>query len=162
MKITWTFSNVQDTAAKMGIKREKILASAKRGLVKGMEYFLGETIRNQMSQRSNTSLGVVTGYLRHSWDVTKYDISFGGITIVKMATAAPYAAVHQFGSKDWDGTFGGSNLRGRYVKRALRQVGAPRRHNIPKRLHIYEDFKSSGPAILGRAVRDEVAAMAGI
>jgi hypothetical protein len=162
MKITWTFANVQDTVAAMGIKRDKILAASKKGLVHGMELFMSKIIEYQMSEHSNTSLGVRTGYLRRSWKVTKYDTSFGGITIVKMATAAPYAAVHQFGSKDWDGTFEGRLANGRFAKRALRQVGAPKRHNIPKRLHIYEDFQSSGPAILAREVRDAVAVVGGL
>ena len=150
MKITWTFSNVQDTVAKMGVKRDKILKASRSGLIKGMTYFMSDIIKNQMSERRNDSLGVRTGYLRRSWKVNAYDTNFGGITVVKLSTAAPYAAVHQFGSKDWDGTFGPH-------ARVKRQVGAPKRHNIPKRLHIYEDFQSSGPAILGRAVRDEVA-----
>ena len=150
MKITWTFSNVQDTVAKMGMKRDKILKASRAGLIKGMTYFMSDIIKNQMSERRNDSLGVRTGYLRRSWKVNAYDTNFGGITVVKLSTAAPYAAVHQFGSKDWDGTFGPH-------PRVKRQVGAPKRHNIPKRLHIYEDFQSSGPAMLGRAVRDEVA-----
>ena len=150
MKITWTFSNVQDTVAKMGVKRDKILKASRSGLIKGMTYFMSDIIKNQMSERRNDSLGVRTGYLRRSWKVNSYDTNFGGITVVKLSTAAPYAAVHQFGSKDWDGTFGPH-------PRVKRQVGAPKRHNIPKRLHIYEDFQSSGPAMLGRAVRDEVA-----
>ena len=150
MKITWTFSNAQDTVAKMGVKRDKILKASRSGLIKGMTYFMSDIIKNQMSERRNDSLGVRTGYLRRSWKVNAYDTNFGGITVVKLSTAAPYAAVHQFGSKDWDGTFGPH-------PRVKRQVGAPKRHNIPKRLHIYEDFQSSGPAMLGRAVRDEVA-----
>jgi hypothetical protein len=157
MKIEWTFSNVQDTVAKMGVKRDKILAASKRGLVKGMEYFMAKIILEQMGRHSNTSLGVRTGYLRRSWKVTKYDTNFGGISIVKLATDAPYAAVHQFGSRDWDGTFHGRTAEGRFAKHAERQVGAPKRHNVPKRLHVYEEFQTSGPALLQRSVRDEVA-----
>ena len=155
MKITWTFSNVQDTVAKMGVKRDKILKASRSGLIKGMTYFMSDIIKNQMSERRNDSLGVRTGYLRRSWKVNAYDTNFGGITVVKLSTAAPYAAVHQFGSKDWDGTFGNEYRSRAFMKKVARQVGP--RHNIPKRLHIYEDFQSSGPAILGRAVRDEVA-----
>jgi hypothetical protein len=159
MKISWKFSNVQDVVASLGIKRDKIINASRRGLIKGMEYFSAKIITEQMGQRSNTSLGVRTGYLRRSWKVKAYDTSFGGITIVKLATDAPYAAVHQFGSKDWDGLFHGRTAEGRFGKRIERQIGTPKRHNIPKRLHVYEDFQSSGPTILQRSVRDEVAMM---
>ena len=157
MKITWTFSNVQDTVAKMGVKRDKILKASRSGLIKGMTYFMSDIIKNQMSERRNDSLGVRTGYLRRSWKVNAYDTNFGGITVVKLSTAAPYAAVHQFGSKDWDGTYHGRDLKGRFASPRQTVMTSPKRHNIPKRLHIYEDFQSSGPAMLGRAVRDEVA-----
>ena len=154
MKITWTFSNVQDTVAKMGVKRDKILAASRRGLIQGMRLFESKILVEQMSgpKTSPTTLAVRhgSGGLRSSWTIKPNDTSFGGITIVKLATRQTYAAVHQFGSRDWDGTFGPH-------PRVKRQVGAPKRHNIPKRLHIYEDFQSSGPAMLGRAVRDEVA-----
>ena len=162
MKIEWKFNGVQDVVAKLGVKRDKIIAASRRGLIKGMEYFEGRIILQQMSEHTNTSLGVRTGYLRRSWGVKAYDTQFGGITVVKLSTAAPYAAVHQFGSKDWDGLFHGRTAEGRYAKAPKRAEGAPKRHNIPKRLHVYEDYETSGPAMLGRSVRDEVALLGGL
>jgi hypothetical protein len=156
MKITWTFSNIQDTIAQLGVKRDKIIASSRKGLIKGMEYFKADVIINQLSGRSNRSLGRVTGYAARSWEIKAYDTNFGGITVVKLQTEAPYLKVHQTGSKDWDGTFGGKDINGRYAKRVVRQIGTGRRHNIPKRLHVYEDFKEKGPALLDRSVCDEV------
>ena len=160
MKIEWDYKNVQEAAQKAGKKGMEIIHAVRKGLIKGMEYYKSKIILEQMGRHSNTSLGVRSGFLRRSWKVIEKNDA--GTIIVRLATEAGYAVYHQFGSKDWDGTFHGRTAGGRFVKRVARQVGAPKRHNLPKRLHIYEDYAISGPAILQRAVRDQVAILANL
>jgi hypothetical protein len=129
--------------------KDKILQRAAKGLWNGMRQFEGHIITKMLSGRSRTSLGRISGYAARSWHLTPYATSFGDIFIVKLNTSAPYLRVHQTGSKDWDGTFGPH-------ERVKRQIGAPKRHNIPKRLHVYEDFKDIGQQMLIKGVQDEV------
>jgi hypothetical protein len=142
--------------------KDKMLQRAAKGLWNGMRQFEGHIITKMLSGRSRTSLGRVTGYAARSWHLTPYATSFGDIFIVKLNTSAPYLRVHQTGSKDWDGTFNDGYRSKKMLARVTgigkveRQIGAPKRHNIPKRLHIYEDFKDIGQQMLIKGVQDEV------
>lgn len=154
MSITIDITKVFDESF-LATKKDQIIDACAKGMQKGMEQFQGKIIIEQMSGRSNVSLGRVTGFAAQSWRVRS--TNFIGDYTVRLSTDAPYLLVHQTGSKDWDGTYPG-NVTNKSAWRAMqpkREKGAPHRHNIPKRLHIIEDFIQSAPAILADAIVTE-------
>ena len=156
MSITLDINGLDDILRAMPAKADKIMDACTKGMMKGMELFLGKIQREQMSgPTGQASVSVQTGYLRRNWYITNYEMAIGGRNvIVKMTALAPYALVHQTGSKDWDGTYP-ANVQNKYAWRKTlpdREKGAPRRHNIPKRLHIIEDYVQYGPNLLSTEI----------
>jgi hypothetical protein len=159
MGITIDITKVFDSSY-LANKKDQILDACAKGMTKGMQYFSAKMVIEQMSGRSNVSLGRVSKHLAENWLVKTYETGFGGRDVITTLQnrLAPYAIIHQLGSADWDGTYPG-NVTNKSAWRAMqpkREKGAPRRHNIPKRLHVIEDFVQSAPAILADAIITEV------
>jgi hypothetical protein len=154
--ITMSVTNPKEITVAMGKVIDNMVNAIINGLVDGMRDFEGHIISTMLSGRSNTSLGRVTGYAAESWKPSDpmYD---GKNVIVRLTSRAKYLGVHQTGSKDWDGTFGGSGRRpGRqYSVKGPIQEG-PRRHNIPKRLHVFEDYEQKGPDFFMKAINRRI------
>jgi phage gpG-like protein len=79
----------------MQAKYKKVLAAARKGMIKGFELFKAKIIREQMSGRSSSSLGKISGFLARSWYIKSWYV--GSDSRVKLATEAKYSAIHQFG-----------------------------------------------------------------
>lgn len=115
-------SNIDQIIANLKKKDRRAMQSAERGMVRGMEFFSGKIIREQMGGRPG--LNVQTGTLRKSWVILEKQK--GAEFVVTLGTRTKYARVHQYGYPPG---------------------------NIPKRLHILEDFKKSGLRIIAGEIK---------
>lgn len=121
--------NFNEVRASLKRKNGIIRARLTQGMLFGIRLFEAKIVKEQMSGRKSPGFGlnVITGTLRRSWIVTQMDI----ITdfIVTLGTTTIYARTHQFGD----------------IKR-----------NIPKRLHVLEDFKVSGSSLIRESMLDRL------
>ncbi|MGB7568348.1 MAG: hypothetical protein WBM07_10830 [Chitinivibrionales bacterium] len=154
MSITLDITGIDALRSAIPEVKEKIINAMTKGMVHGLELFLAKIQREQMSgPTGQASVSVINNHLRRNWYVIPPQ-NVGGDIVTKLRAEETYALVHQTGSKDWDGTYP-ANVTNKAAWRRLQpkhEPGAPRRHNIPKRLHIIEDYARYGPEILSAEI----------
>jgi hypothetical protein len=154
MSITLDITGIDALRNAIPEVKQKIIGAMTKGMVHGLELFLAKIKLEQMSgPTGQASVSVGNGPLRRNWYIQPPQ-NIGGDVVTKLRAEEVYALVHQTGSKDWDGTYP-ANVTNKAAWRRLQpkhEPGAPRRHNIPKRLHIIEDYVRYGPEMLSTEI----------
>lgn len=142
------------------------LKALKSGMVQGMRRYERHIIVNMLSGRKqpNYGLNVRTGQLRRSWRM--YTQQMTNDVVVGLATSAIYARIHQYGGtvqnpggqpyfigKDGKAVFVSKDILGPNTHFKLTK---PHPIKIPKRLYIYEEFKTVGLQMIAEGMLDSV------
>lgn len=138
--------NIDEIIKSFKKKGKDIIPALQRGLKDGMEDFSGKIQKEQMTGRPG--LKTQTGTLKRSWFTQG---SGSGLDYaVKLVTRSKYAAIHQFGGiiKAKNKPYLKFQIGGKWFQK--KQI------TIPKRLHIYEEFKESGAKIIVEAMQNRL------
>ena len=146
--------NVDDIIKTIRAKKKLLLSDISSGMNRGMIDFKGHIIKTQMSGRPGLKVGKfpssqTPGYLRRSWFVKTIFMGDNEVE-TKLATTASYARIHQYSgiikpktkkALSWE--MGGKRIFAKQVK-------------IPKRLHIYEEWKAVGGKYILDAIKNKI------